>query len=126
MSMCARKTQSEFSCITSVFSRTDCESPASFWCSYPVANVSTVRNKKQVCSLITCLSFSNLSFCLTIKTSFQHFALQVMTFGQPYQISLLLEMPESEANQAQGMFMIRTAFYSQSGGQVATSTSAVN
>lgn len=58
--------------------------------------------------------------------SFNHFPLQVMTFGQPYHISLLLEMPESPANQAQGMFMIRTAFYSQNGGQVASSTSAVS
>lgn len=29
--------------------RTDCESPASFLCSYPVANISLMRNKKHVC-----------------------------------------------------------------------------
>lgn len=28
--------------------RTDCESPASFSCSFPVANISLMRNKKQV------------------------------------------------------------------------------
>lgn len=28
--------------------RTDCESPASFSCSYPVANISLLRNKKHV------------------------------------------------------------------------------
>lgn len=29
--------------------RTDCESPSSFLCSYPVANISLMRNKKHVC-----------------------------------------------------------------------------
>ncbi len=31
------------------FCRTDCESLASFWCSYPVANISLMKNKKHVC-----------------------------------------------------------------------------
>lgn len=50
---------------------------------------------------------------------------QVLTFGQAYQISLLLEMPDSPVNQALGMFMIRTTFYSQDGGQVASSAQPV-
>lgn len=29
--------------------RTDCESPSSFLCTYPVANISLMRNKKNVC-----------------------------------------------------------------------------
>lgn len=50
---------------------------------------------------------------------------QVLTFGQAYQISLLLEMPDSPVNQALGMFMIRTTFYSQDGGQVVSSSQPV-
>lgn len=50
---------------------------------------------------------------------------QVLTFGQAYQISLLLEMPDSPTNQALGMFMIRTTFYSQDGGQVVSSAQPV-
>ncbi|XP_073343432.1 seipin-like [Pagrus major] len=73
--------------------RTDCESPSSFLCTYPVANISLMRNKKHV-----------------------------LTFGQAYQISLQLEMPDSPANQEQGMFMIRAACFSRDGGQVASSS----
>ncbi|XP_051276729.1 seipin isoform X1 [Dicentrarchus labrax] len=72
--------------------RTDCESPASFLCSYPVANISLMRNKKHV-----------------------------LTFGQAYRISLQLEMPDSPSNQELGMFMIKTVCFSQDGGQVASS-----
>lgn len=52
--------------------------------------------------------------------------IQVLTFGQAYQISLQLEMPDSPANQALGMFMIKTAFFSQDGGQVASSAHSVS
>lgn len=51
---------------------------------------------------------------------------QVLTFGQAYQISLQLEMPDSQANQALGMFMIKTSFFSQDGGQVASSALSVS
>lgn len=51
--------------------------------------------------------------------------LQVLTFGQAYRISLLMEMPDSPVNQAVGMFMIRTTFYSQDGGQVISSAQPV-
>lgn len=50
---------------------------------------------------------------------------QVLTFGQAYQISLQLEMPDSPVNQALGMFLIRTTFYSQDGGQLASSAQPV-
>ncbi|XP_071387027.1 seipin-like [Centroberyx affinis] len=73
--------------------RTDCESSASFLCSYPTANISLVRNNKN----------------------------QVLTFGQAYQISLELEMPDSPANQQQGMFMIRMTCYSREGREVGSS-----
>lgn len=72
--------------------RTDCESPSSFWCSYPVANVSLMRNKKHV-----------------------------LTFGQAYRMSLQLEMPDSPTNQDLGMFMIKTTCFSRDGGKVASS-----
>ncbi|KAM4555801.1 seipin-like isoform 1-T2 [Odontesthes bonariensis] len=72
--------------------RTDCESPASFLCSHPVANVSLMRNKKNV-----------------------------LTFGQVYRISLQLEMPDSPTNHDLGMFMIKTTCFSEYGGQVAAS-----
>nr|XP_020446437.1 seipin isoform X2 [Monopterus albus] len=72
--------------------RTDCESPASFLCSYPLANISLMRNKKHV-----------------------------LTFSQAYRISLQLEMPESPANQELGMFLIKATCFSQDGSQVATS-----
>ncbi|XP_063731942.1 seipin-like isoform X2 [Eleginops maclovinus] len=72
--------------------RTDCESPASFLCSYPVANISLMRNSKHV-----------------------------LTFGQAYQMSLQLDMPDSPTNQELGMFMIKTTCFSREGGQVASS-----
>ncbi|XP_010781584.1 seipin isoform X2 [Notothenia coriiceps] len=72
--------------------RTDCESPASFLCSYPMANISLMRNKKHV-----------------------------LTFGQAYQMSLQLDMPDSPTNQELGMFMIKTTCFSGKGGQVASS-----
>lgn len=72
--------------------RANCDSPASFSCSYPMANISLMRNKKHV-----------------------------LTFGQAYQISLLLEMPDSPPNQEIGMFMIKTTCFSQDGGKVASS-----
>ncbi|XP_047441224.1 seipin-like isoform X2 [Mugil cephalus] len=81
-----------FSAPVHYYYRTDCESSTSFSCSYPVANISLMRNKKHV-----------------------------LTFGQAYQISLQLEMPDSPTNQELGMFMIKTTCFSQDGGQVASS-----
>ncbi|XP_041847141.1 seipin-like [Melanotaenia boesemani] len=75
--------------------RTDCESPSSFLCSYPVANVSLMRDKKHV-----------------------------LTFGQVYRLSLQLEMPDSQTNQDLGMFMIKTTCYSQHGQIAASARSA--
>ncbi|XP_068614452.1 seipin-like [Brachionichthys hirsutus] len=75
--------------------RTGCESPALFLCSYPVANVSLIRNNQHVHT--------------------------VLTFGQPYQISLHLEMPDSPANQELGMFMIKSTCFSVDGGSASSS-----
>nr|XP_046151879.1 seipin-like isoform X1 [Oncorhynchus gorbuscha] len=77
--------------------RTDCDSSASLLCSFPTANVSLLRNGKN----------------------------QVMTYGQPYRISLELEMPESPANQELGMFMVRMFCYSGQGQTVTSSARSV-
>ncbi|XP_037531723.1 seipin-like [Nematolebias whitei] len=82
-----------FSTPVHYYYRSDCESPTSFSCSYPVANISLLRNKKHA-----------------------------LTFGQVYRIYLQMEMPDSPTNQQVGMFMIKTACFSQDGGQVAAST----
>ncbi|XP_008418669.1 seipin isoform X2 [Poecilia reticulata] len=71
---------------------TDCELSSAFWCSYPVANVSLMRNRKNA-----------------------------LTFGQVYRMYLQLEMPDSPTNHEVGMFMIKTTCFSQDGGQVASS-----
>ncbi|RVE67355.1 hypothetical protein OJAV_G00102200 [Oryzias javanicus] len=81
-----------FSTPVHYYYRMDCVSPSSFLCLYPMANISLMRNKKNV-----------------------------LTFGQVYQISLQLEMPDSPVNQQLGMFMIKTTCFSQDGGQVAAS-----
>uniref|UniRef100_A0A671SLH0 Seipin n=1 Tax=Sinocyclocheilus anshuiensis TaxID=1608454 RepID=A0A671SLH0_9TELE len=69
------------------YSRTDCPSPHHSVCSFPVANVSLLKNGKH----------------------------QVMTYGQPYQITLELEMPESPANRELGMFLVKMTPYSKAG-----------
>ncbi|XP_052431025.1 BSCL2 lipid droplet biogenesis associated, seipin, like isoform X3 [Carassius gibelio] len=69
------------------YSRTDCLSPHHSLCSFPVANVSLLKNGKH----------------------------QVMTYGQPYRITLELEMPESPANQELGMFLVKMNPYSKAG-----------
>uniref|UniRef100_A0A8C1SFX5 Seipin n=1 Tax=Cyprinus carpio TaxID=7962 RepID=A0A8C1SFX5_CYPCA len=70
-----------------LISRTDCPSPHHSVCSFPVANVSLLKNGKH----------------------------QVMTYGQPYQITLELEMPESPSNQELGMFLVKMIPYSKAG-----------
>ncbi|KAM6953347.1 seipin-like [Aplochiton taeniatus] len=74
--------------------RTDCESSASYLCSFPIANVSLLRHGKK----------------------------QVMSYGQPYRITLELEMPESPANQEIGMFMVRITCYSREGRHIDSSS----
>uniref|UniRef100_A0A672Q7X5 Seipin n=1 Tax=Sinocyclocheilus grahami TaxID=75366 RepID=A0A672Q7X5_SINGR len=69
------------------FYRTDCPSPHHSVCSFPVANVSLLKNGKH----------------------------QVMTYGQPYRITLELEMPESPANRELGMFLVKMTPYSKAG-----------
>ncbi|KAL0994104.1 hypothetical protein UPYG_G00117810 [Umbra pygmaea] len=70
----------------------DCDAPDSVLCSFPVANISLLKNGKD----------------------------QVMIYGQSYQISLVLEMPESQVNQEIGMFMVKMSCYTNGGQTVAT------
>lgn len=72
--------------------RTDCPSPHHSICSFPMANLSLLRNGKK----------------------------EVMTYGQPYQIMLELEMPESPANEQLGMFLVKMSCYSNDGQVVDT------
>uniref|UniRef100_UPI0037E8E78C seipin-like n=1 Tax=Semicossyphus pulcher TaxID=241346 RepID=UPI0037E8E78C len=85
--------QASFSTPVHYHYRTDCESPSSLMCSYPMANISLMKNNRHV-----------------------------LTFGQAYTISLQLEMPDSPANQELGMFMIKTACFSRDGEQTASSS----
>ncbi|KAK3555176.1 hypothetical protein QTP86_010041 [Hemibagrus guttatus] len=72
--------------------RSDCESASSELCSFPMANVSLLKNGKE----------------------------QVLMYGQPYQVSLELEMPESPVNEQLGMFMIKMSCYTK-GGKIVSS-----
>uniref|UniRef100_A0A3Q3KRM0 Seipin n=1 Tax=Mastacembelus armatus TaxID=205130 RepID=A0A3Q3KRM0_9TELE len=70
----------------------DCDVSEPALCSFPTANISFMKNDRD----------------------------QVMAFGQPYRISLELEMPESPVNEKLGMFMVRMSSYSK-GGKVVSS-----
>lgn len=52
--------------------------------------------------------------------------IEALTFGQPYRMSLQLEMPDSPTNRELGMFMIKTTCFSQDGEQVASSARSVS
>ncbi|XP_004070258.1 seipin-like [Oryzias latipes] len=69
---------------------TDCSGPG--LCSFPTANISFMRNDRE----------------------------QVMAHGQPYRISLELEMPESPVNERLGMFMVKMFCYTRGGGIVSS------
>ncbi|KAL2095275.1 hypothetical protein ACEWY4_009994 [Coilia grayii] len=70
-----------------LYYRTDCISTEAGLCSFPMANISLLRNGKD----------------------------QVMAPGQPYRVSLDLEMPESPVNEQLGMFMVKMSCYSRGG-----------
>ncbi|TMS05194.1 Seipin [Larimichthys crocea] len=65
----------------------DCDASESALCSFPTANISFMKNDKD----------------------------QVMAYGQPYRISLELEMPESPVNEQLGMFMVKMSSYTKGG-----------
>lgn len=70
----------------------DCDGAQSGLCSFPTANISFMKNERD----------------------------QVMAKGQPYRVSLELEMPESPVNEQLGMFMIKMSCYTK-GGKVVSS-----
>ncbi|XP_030638176.1 seipin [Chanos chanos] len=76
-----------FSTPVHIYYRTDCESSSSVLCSFPLANISLLKNGRD----------------------------QVMVYGQPYRISLELEMPESPVNEQLGMFMVQMSCYTKDG-----------
>ncbi|XP_034633073.1 seipin isoform X1 [Trachemys scripta elegans] len=73
--------------------RTDCGLPGPDLCSFPIANISLVKNNRD----------------------------RVLMYGQPYRISLELELPESPVNQELGMFMVVMSCYTK-GGRIVSST----
>lgn len=70
----------------------DCDTSESALCSFPTANISFMKNDRD----------------------------QVMAFGQPYRISLELEMPESPVNEQLGMFMVKMTSYAKTGQAVSS------
>lgn len=49
-----------------------------------------------------------------------------MIFGQPYRVSLELEMPESPVNEHLGMFMVKMSCYTKDGNIVSTVSRSVS
>lgn len=70
----------------------DCDASESTLCSFPTANISFMKNEKD----------------------------QVMAYGQPYRVSLELEMPESPVNENLGMFMVKMSCYTKGGKTVSS------
>ncbi|XP_075944854.1 seipin-like [Anarhichas minor] len=70
----------------------DCDASDSVLCSYPTANISLMKNERD----------------------------QVMAYGQPYRVSLELEMPESPVNANLGMFMCKMSCYTKGGKTVSS------
>ncbi|XP_014889556.1 seipin [Poecilia latipinna] len=70
----------------------DCDATKSGLCSFPTANISFMKNDRD----------------------------QVMANGQPYRVSIVLEMPESPVNERLGMFMIKMSCYTKGGTTVSS------
>ncbi|XP_065510179.1 seipin [Caloenas nicobarica] len=75
--------------------RTDCDPPGPELCSFPSANVSLGGSRDKVLRL-----------------------------GQPYRVSLELELPESPANRALGMFLVSGSTFGPAGRPIATAQRA--
>uniref|UniRef100_A0A287BJR6 Seipin n=1 Tax=Sus scrofa TaxID=9823 RepID=A0A287BJR6_PIG len=74
--------------------RTDCDSSSSLLCSFPVANVSLAKGGRD----------------------------RVLMYGQPYRVTLELELPESRVNQDLGMFLVTISCYTRGGRIISTSS----
>lgn len=77
--------------------RTDCDSSTALLCSFPVANVSLAKSGRD----------------------------RVLMYGQPYRVTLELEMPESPVNQDLGMFLVTVSCYTRGGRIISTSSRSV-
>ncbi|XP_069063290.1 seipin isoform X2 [Pleurodeles waltl] len=73
--------------------RSDCDTVGLELCSFPVANVSLLRNGRD----------------------------PVLMYGQPYRFALELEMPDSPVNQNLGMFMVSISCYTRGGSVISSS-----
>ncbi|XP_069577883.1 seipin-like [Brachyistius frenatus] len=70
----------------------DCDASELAFCSFPTANISFMKNERD----------------------------QVMANGQPYRVSLELEMPESPVNEQLGMFMVKMFCFTKGGKTVSS------
>ncbi|XP_032138973.1 seipin isoform X1 [Sapajus apella] len=77
--------------------RTDCDSSSTSLCSFPVANVSLIKGGRD----------------------------RVLMYGQPYRVTLELELPESPVNQDLGMFLVTISCYTRGGRIISTSSRSV-
>ncbi|XP_027630775.1 seipin isoform X2 [Tupaia chinensis] len=77
--------------------RTDCDSSTTSLCSFPVANVSLAKSGRD----------------------------RVLMYGQPYRVTLELELPESPVNQDLGMFLVTISCYTRGGRIISTSSRSV-
>lgn len=77
--------------------RTDCDSSSRSLCSFPVANVSLAKSGRD----------------------------RVLMYGQPYRVTLELELPESPVNQDLGMFLVTVSCYTRGGRVISTSSRSV-
>lgn len=77
--------------------RTDCDSSTASLCSFPVANVSLAKSGRD----------------------------RVLMYGQPYRVTLELELPESPVNQNLGMFLVTVSCYTRGGRVISTSSRSV-
>ncbi|KAB0404714.1 hypothetical protein E2I00_019063, partial [Balaenoptera physalus] len=84
--------------------RTDCDSSASLLCSFPVANVSLAKGGRD---------------------RRRGYLGQVLMYGQPYRVTLELELPESPVNQDLGMFLVTISCYTRGGRIISTSSRSV-
>lgn len=51
---------------------------------------------------------------------------QVLMYGQPYRVTLELELPESPVNQGLGMFLVTISCYTRGGRVISTSSRSVS
>lgn len=51
---------------------------------------------------------------------------QVLMYGQPYRVTLELELPESPVNQDLGMFLVTISCYTRGGRIISTSSRSVS